>query len=208
MYTGVLFADLRGFTSRTERIDSQAAAALLRRFPEHRGRVTLLQVAPVSRGDVVQYRALRRELDELAGRINGEHGDIDWVPVRWMTRAVPRATLAGFHRLARVGLVTPMRDGMNLVAKEFVAAQDEADPGALVLSCFAGAAEELFALDDLGFVVLGVGDGNRGLVGEGFDKPGGAFVKAVGALAFKVDDADDLLFVADGGDQLGAGAGQ
>jgi trehalose 6-phosphate synthase len=118
-------------------------AALLRRFPEHRGRVTLLQVAPVSRGDVVQYRALRRELDELAGRINGEHGDIDWVPVRWMTRAVPRTTLAGFHRLARVGLVTPMRDGMNLVAKEFVAAQDEADPGVLVLSCFAGAADEL-----------------------------------------------------------------
>ncbi len=118
-------------------------AALLRRFPEHRGRVTLLQVAPVSRGDVVQYRALRRELDELAGRINGEHGDIDWVPVRWMTRAVPRATLAGFHRIARVGLVTPMRDGMNLVAKEFVAAQDPADPGVLVLSCFAGAADEL-----------------------------------------------------------------
>jgi trehalose 6-phosphate synthase len=118
-------------------------AALLRRFPEHRGRVTLLQVAPVSRGDVVQYRALRRELDELAGRINGEHGDIDWVPVRWMTRAVPRTTLAGFHRLARVGLVTPMRDGMNLVAKEFVAAQDPADPGVLVLSCFAGAADEL-----------------------------------------------------------------
>lgn len=118
-------------------------AALLRRFPEHRRRVTLLQVAPVSRGDVVQYRALRRELDELAGRINGEHGDIDWVPVRWMTRAVPRATLAGFHRIARVGLVTPMRDGMNLVAKEFVAAQDPADPGVLVLSCFAGAADEL-----------------------------------------------------------------
>jgi trehalose 6-phosphate synthase len=118
-------------------------AALLRRFPEHRRRVTLLQVAPVSRGDVVQYRALRRELDELAGRINGEHGDIDWVPVRWMTRAVPRATLAGVHRIARVGLVTPMRDGMNLVAKEFVAAQDPADPGVLVLSCFAGAADEL-----------------------------------------------------------------
>jgi trehalose 6-phosphate synthase len=118
-------------------------AALLRRFPEHRRRVTLVQVAPVSRGDVVQYRALRRELDELAGRINGEHGDIDWVPVRWMTRAVPRATLAGFHRIARVGLVTPMRDGMNLVAKEFVAAQDPADPGVLVLSCFAGAADEL-----------------------------------------------------------------
>jgi trehalose 6-phosphate synthase len=118
-------------------------AALLKRFPEHRRRVTFLQVAPVSRNEVAQYRALRRELDELAGRINGEHGEIDWIPIRWMTRAVPRATLAGFHRLARVGLVTPLRDGMNLVAKEYVAAQDPDDPGVLVLSRFAGAADEL-----------------------------------------------------------------
>jgi trehalose 6-phosphate synthase len=118
-------------------------AALLRRFPEHRRRVTFLQVAPVSRNEVAQYRALRRELDELAGRINGEHGEIDWIPIRWMTRAVPRATLSGFHRLARVGLVTPLRDGMNLVAKEYVAAQDPEDPGVLVLSRFAGAADEL-----------------------------------------------------------------
>lgn len=118
-------------------------AALLKRFPEHRRRVTFLQVAPVSRNEVAQYRALRRELDELAGRINGEYGDVDWIPIRWMTRALPRATLAGFHRLARVGLVTPLRDGMNLVAKEFVAAQDPEDPGVLVLSRFAGAAAEL-----------------------------------------------------------------
>ena len=116
---------------------------LLRRFPDHRGRVTFLQVAPVSRGDVAQYRALRRELDELAGRINGEHAEFDWMPLRYITRAIARPTLAGFHRLARVGLVTPLRDGMNLVAKEFVAAQDEADPGVLVLSRFAGAAAEL-----------------------------------------------------------------
>jgi trehalose 6-phosphate synthase len=118
-------------------------AALLKRFPEHRRRVTFLQVAPVSRNEVAQYRALRRELDELAGRINGEYGDVDWIPIRWMTRALPRATLAGFHRLARIGLVTPLRDGMNLVAKEFVAAQDPEDPGVLVLSRFAGAAAEL-----------------------------------------------------------------
>jgi trehalose 6-phosphate synthase len=118
-------------------------AALLKRFPEHRRRVTFLQVAPVSRNEVAQYRALRRELDELAGRINGEYGEIDWIPIRWMTRAVPRATLAGFHRLARVGLVTPLRDGMNLVAKEYVAAQDPENPGVLVLSRFAGAADEL-----------------------------------------------------------------
>jgi len=118
-------------------------AQLLRRFPEHRGKVTMMQIAPVSRGEVSQYRALRRELDELVGRINGEHSDVDWTPLRYITRAVPRASLAGFFRMARVGLVTPLRDGMNLVAKEYVAAQDAEDPGVLVLSRFAGAAEEL-----------------------------------------------------------------
>jgi trehalose 6-phosphate synthase len=118
-------------------------AQLLKRFPEHRNRVTMLQIAPVSRGDVAQYRALRRELDELSGRINGEHAEFDWVPLRYMTQTVPRSTLAGFQRIASIGLVTPLRDGMNLVAKEFVAAQDPANPGALVLSRFAGAAREL-----------------------------------------------------------------
>jgi trehalose 6-phosphate synthase len=116
---------------------------LLARFPGHRSAVTYLQVAPVSRGDVAQYRSLRRELDELSGRINGGNAEFDWVPLRWITRAVPRQTLAGFMRIARVGLVTPLRDGMNLVAKEYVAAQDPADPGALVVSRFAGAASEL-----------------------------------------------------------------
>ncbi len=116
---------------------------LLRRFPEHHGRVTMLQIAPVSRGEVTEYRALRRELYELAGRINGEHADVDWMPLRFLTRTVSRATLAGYLRIARVGLVTPLQDGMNLVAKEYVAAQNPADPGALVLSRFAGAALEL-----------------------------------------------------------------
>jgi trehalose 6-phosphate synthase len=117
-------------------------AQLLRRFPEHRNRVTFLQIAPVSRGDVAQYRSLRRELNELAGRINAEHAEFDWTPLRYLTRAFPRTTLAGFCRLARVGLVTPLRDGMNLVAKEYVAAQNQENPGALVLSRFAGAARE------------------------------------------------------------------
>jgi len=116
---------------------------LLRRFPGHSRHVTFLQVAPVSRGELTQYRALRRQLDELAGRINGQHADVDWAPIRWITRATARASLAGYLRLARVGLVTPLRDGMNLVAKEHVAAQDPADPGVLVLSRFAGAAAEL-----------------------------------------------------------------
>ncbi|WP_149535550.1 alpha,alpha-trehalose-phosphate synthase (UDP-forming) [Siccirubricoccus phaeus] len=118
-------------------------AQLLNQFEQHRQRVTYLQVAPVSRGDVAQYRSLRRELDEWAGRINGQYADPDWMPLRYMTRAVARPTLAGFMRLARVGLVTPLRDGMNLVAKEYVAAQDPADPGVLVLSRFAGAVAQL-----------------------------------------------------------------
>jgi trehalose 6-phosphate synthase len=118
---------------------------LLARFPRQRGKVTFLQVAPVSRGDVAQYRALRRELDESVGRINGQYAEPDWGPIRYITRAVARPTLAGYMRLARIGIVTPLRDGMNLVAKEYVAAQDAADPGVLVLSRFAGAARELEA---------------------------------------------------------------
>jgi trehalose 6-phosphate synthase len=92
---------------------------------------------------VPQYQAIRRELDRLAGRVNGRFGTIDWVPLRYVTRPVPRATLAGFFRVARVGLVTPLRDGMNLVAKEYVAAQDADNPGVLILSRFAGAVHEL-----------------------------------------------------------------
>lgn len=116
---------------------------LLERFPRHRSKVTFLQVAPVSRGDVALYRALRRELDESVGRINGQYAEPDWGPIRYITRAVARPTIAGYMRLAQVGLVTPLRDGMNLVAKEFVAAQDPENPGVLVLSRFAGAALEL-----------------------------------------------------------------
>lgn len=118
---------------------------LLERFPRHCSGITFLQVAPVSRGGVAQYRALRRELDEMVGRINGQYAEPDWGPIRYITRAVARPTLAGYMRLARIGLVTPLRDGMNLVAKEYVAAQDPADPGVLVLSRFAGAAQELDA---------------------------------------------------------------
>ena len=116
---------------------------LLARYPEHRNKVTFLQIAPVSRGDVAQYRTLKRELDALAGRINGEHADFDWIPLRYLTNAIDRDTLAGFHRRACVGLITPLRDGMNLVAKEYVAAQDPKDPGVLVLSKFAGAASAM-----------------------------------------------------------------
>ncbi len=120
-----------------------AVAELLERWPHWRRRITFLQIAPVSRGELRQYRALRAELEALAGRTNARFADVDWTPVRWVDRSVPRPILAGYLRLARVGLVTPLRDGMNLVAKEFVAAQDPEDPGVLVLSRLAGAAEEL-----------------------------------------------------------------
>lgn len=121
----------------------EAFQILLGARPEHRGHVTFMQIAPISRGEVSQYRQLRNELDGLAGRINGRYAEFDWMPVRYLNRSFTRNQLAGFYRVARVGLVTPLRDGMNLVAKEYVAAQDAADPGVLVLSRFAGAAAEM-----------------------------------------------------------------
>lgn len=120
-----------------------AFGELLSRYPEHRSQVTMMQIAPVSRGEVAEYRALRRELEELGGAINGEYAEFDWVPLRYLNRPFQRATLAAIYRMARIGIVTPLRDGMNLVAKEYVAAQDPDDPGVLVLSRFAGAADEL-----------------------------------------------------------------
>ena len=111
--------------------------------PEMDGMVSVTQIAPPSRSKVEEYQELRLELDQLAGRINGDHGDLDWIPLRYLARSYGREELAGLFRIARVGLVTPLRDGMNLVAKEFIIAQDEADPGVLVLSEFAGAAEQL-----------------------------------------------------------------
>lgn len=108
-----------------------------------RGRCTYLQVTPKSRSEVAEYAKMEREVAELAGRVNGAHAELDWTPIRYVNRTVGRNTLAGLYRLARVGLVTPLRDGMNLVAKEFVAAQKPGDPGVLLLSRFAGAAAEL-----------------------------------------------------------------
>lgn len=106
-------------------------------------RLTLLQIAPASRQDVPEYQHLRRELEGLSGHINGVHSEPDWTPVRYVNKNFAHDVLFGFYRLANMGLVTPLRDGMNLVAKEFIAAQNPDDPGALVLSRFAGAASEL-----------------------------------------------------------------
>jgi trehalose 6-phosphate synthase len=111
---------------------------------EHQhGEVFLLQIAPPSRGDVQSYQEIRASLDALSGRINGAYADVEWVPIRYVNRGYPRDRLAGIYRAARIGLVTPLRDGMNLVAKEYVAAQDPEDPGVLILSRFAGAAEQM-----------------------------------------------------------------
>jgi trehalose 6-phosphate synthase len=123
----------------------RAFSRLLETYPENRGRVSFLQVAPASRGDVDAYVDIRRELEGIAGNINGRFSDLDWTPIRLITRPLQRRSLAGLYRAAKVGLVTPLRDGMNLVAKEYVAAQAEDDPGVLVLSRFAGAAEALDA---------------------------------------------------------------
>ncbi len=114
-----------------------------REAPEHKRRIHFLQICPRSREEVDEYRKLRTELDRLAGRINGRFSEFDWTPLRYSTRGAPRSTLAGLYRLGRIGVVTPLRDGMNLVAKEFVAAQSDEDPGVLVLSQFAGAAQDL-----------------------------------------------------------------
>jgi trehalose 6-phosphate synthase len=111
--------------------------------PEQRKEVFLLQIAPPSRGEVGSYQHIRAQLESLSGRINGAYADIDWVPIRYVNQGFPRPVLAGIYRAARVGLVTPLRDGMNLVAKEYVAAQDPEDPGVLILSRFAGAALQM-----------------------------------------------------------------
>jgi trehalose 6-phosphate synthase len=118
-----------------------------RRFLEEhddcQGKVFLLQIAPPSRGEVATYEIIREELDELSGRINGEFASVDWVPIRYVNQGYGREDLAGFYRASEIALVTPLRDGMNLVAKEYVAAQDPENPGVLILSRFAGAALQL-----------------------------------------------------------------
>lgn len=104
---------------------------------------SLLQVAPISRAEVSAYQQIRRTLEQKAGAINGAYGTPDWVPIRYIAQNMDRANVARLYRQASVGLVTPLIDGMNLVAKEFVAAQDPSNPGVLVLSRLAGAAEQM-----------------------------------------------------------------
>ncbi|MFD0915819.1 trehalose-6-phosphate synthase [Pseudahrensia aquimaris] len=118
---------------------------LLEKYPENMRRTTLVQIAPPTREAVDAYADIRNELESLSGAVNGEFARIDWTPIRYIHRHVSRAKLAALFSISKVGLVTPLRDGMNLVAKEYVAVQPDDDPGVLVLSRFAGAAEEMDA---------------------------------------------------------------
>ncbi len=115
----------------------------LAEYPAHHGVVTFMQIAPPSRSDIETYQVIRRQLEGETGRINGRFAEVDWVPLRYLNKSFERNVLMPLYAAAQACLVTPLRDGMNLVAKEFVAAQDPDDPGVLILSEFAGAAREL-----------------------------------------------------------------
>ncbi|MCC7412581.1 MAG: trehalose-6-phosphate synthase [Gammaproteobacteria bacterium] len=122
-----------------------AYETMLETYPANVGKVVLMQIAQPSRGDVPEYQEIRRALEAASGRINGRFADYDWQPLRYINSSYGRSSILGFLALSRVGLLTPLRDGMNLVAKEFVASQDADDPGVLVLSYLTGAARELDA---------------------------------------------------------------
>jgi trehalose 6-phosphate synthase len=124
-----------------ERLDG--ITRLFEKNPEHATDVILIQIAPPSREDIASYQRIRETLEQKTGQINGAYSKIDMVPIRYVNQGHSAAELFGIYRAAKIGLVTPLRDGMNLVAKEYVAAQDPDDPGVLILSRFAGAAQQL-----------------------------------------------------------------
>ena len=121
----------------------KAFGQFLETNPQYRRQVVLTQIAPPTRETVGAYADIRQQLETLAGSINGRFGELDWVPIHYIHRTAPRRRLSAIYRSSRIALVTPLRDGMNLVAKEYVASQDPEDPGVLILSRFAGAVEEL-----------------------------------------------------------------
>lgn len=123
----------------------QAIDALLSDYPHRQGHTVFMQIASPSREAIPEYESLRRQLEQMTGHINGRFADLDWMPIHYLHKTFARGSLMGLYRSARAALITPLRDGMNLVAKEFVAAQDSDNPGVLVLSELAGAAEELDA---------------------------------------------------------------
>jgi trehalose 6-phosphate synthase len=119
----------------------EAYEKLLANNAQFRRQVHLLQVAPPSRDTIKEYKETSDTLDAMCGHVMGRFSEPDWQPLTYVKRAYGQPSLAGLYRLARVGLVTPLRDGMNLVAHEYVGSQNPGDPGVLVLSRFAGAAE-------------------------------------------------------------------
>ena len=121
----------------------KAFERFLEMYPDWRGTATLLQLTPKSWSDIKQYAEIESEVAALIGKVNGRFGDAAWTPIRYVNRSYSRTVLAGIYRAADVAITTPLRDGMNLAAKEFLAAQDPDDPGVLILSQFAGAAKEL-----------------------------------------------------------------
>jgi trehalose 6-phosphate synthase len=121
----------------------RAFERLLDHVPAHRNNVSFVQIAPPTRADMHAYQEIRLQLEGELGRINGRFAELDWTPIRYIHRQYERQVLAALFRASHVGYVTPLRDGMNLVAKEYVSAQNPDDPGVLVLSRFAGAAQEL-----------------------------------------------------------------
>src|ERR1700712_146312 len=128
----------KGLINRMEAFDR-----MLTMHPSMSRSVSLLQIATPSRGAIEAYGNLQNDLARLISDVNGRHGEVDWTPIRYLNKGYSQTVLAGLYRTAQVGVVTPLHDGMNLVAKEYVAAQNPADPGVLVLSKFAGAANEL-----------------------------------------------------------------
>jgi trehalose 6-phosphate synthase len=120
-----------------------AFGRFLEKYPAYRGKVILTQIAPPTRETVEAYTDIRTSLEGLSGKINGLYGELDWMPIHYIHRSAPRKRLTKIYRSSRIGLFTPLRDGMNLVAKEYIAAQDPEDPGVAILSRFAGAAEQL-----------------------------------------------------------------
>lgn len=124
-----------------ERIDG--IGRFFDQYPDRVRDLVYIQIAPPSREDVESYQLIRNTLEQKTGQINGARSEVDIVPIRYVNKGYSQAELFGFYRASKIALVTPLRDGMNLVAKEYVAAQDPEDPGVLVLSRFAGAAQQL-----------------------------------------------------------------
>jgi trehalose 6-phosphate synthase/phosphatase len=120
----------------------RAFAAALDRYPEMRGKITLVQVVVPSRESIREYELLKQEIERLVGEINGQYTEVGWTPIIYMFRSLSRAELVAYYRTCEIALITPLKDGMNLVAKEYCASNVD-ERGVLILSEFAGAAAQL-----------------------------------------------------------------